>query len=142
MTRKNIPLFVLVSLVILVMVFLVYSKYWVKKDLTVNIINQTSECYSDQTFASEGKWSRGNILMETMFETPDPCYRVHSIKAEQQGDRIEIRIRTVSGGVCIQCFGFKRIEYEILSPRIESDINIYVDVEGVTKHHVQLPLLI
>lgn len=138
--KSKIPVFLLVSLVFFVIISLVYSKYMVKTDLRVEILNQTSSCYAGQDSSSNAKWSKGNILMETTFEAPDPCYKIDSVKAIQQGDRVEVKIKTISGGICTQCFGFKKLGYEILLPKIENSMNIYVDIEGITKQYVRLPL--
>ena len=140
--KSNLLVFFLILVIVFTISSLLYSKYLVKNELGVRVIDQASECFSDQAFDSKAKWSQGNIIMETTFETPDPCYRIDSIRAFQQGDRIEINIRMKPGGVCIQCFGFQRIEYEILSPGIENDMEIYVNVEEMTRHYVWLPLLV
>jgi len=137
---RDMPFLILVSIVVLVIIFLSYSKYVVKTDLEVRILNQTSACYSGQTPASLAGWKNGNVVVSTSFETPDPCYRISSIKAVQQGDRIEVDIKTASGGVCVQCFGFKRSDYELISPKIEKSMDIYVHAEDTTEQHVEVVL--
>ena len=134
---KRIPFLILVFLVVFAVFLLIYSKYMFKTDLEVVILNQTSECYSEQTMFSEARWSGRDIIMETAFETPDPCYRIHSIQAFQQGDRIEVRIKTMPGGVCVQCFGYKILKYEISSPE-ERDFHIHINVEDTAKHELFL----
>jgi hypothetical protein len=138
--RGKIPFFLLVSLIFFAIIFLAYSRYMVKTELRVEILNQASSCYSGQDAGSGAKWSGGSIMMQTAFETPDPCYKADSIKAVQQGERIEVNIKTVSGGVCIQCFGFRKLEYEILSPKAYEAVDIYVGMDDATKHHVRLLL--
>lgn len=126
--------FVLACVVVFAIVLLAYSRYMVKTDLEVRILNQTSSCYSGQPQLSEAKWRGGGIVMTTAFEIPDPCYKIESIKAFQKGNRIEVAIKTASGGICIQCFGFRETKYEILSPVKEGDLDIYVDVDGVRQY--------
>jgi hypothetical protein len=45
-SQNDIPALVLVSVVVLTLIFLSYSKYFVKTDLEVRLLNQTSSCYS------------------------------------------------------------------------------------------------
>jgi hypothetical protein len=139
-TSTRAELFLLASIMFLIVIFLAFSKYMITTDLGVNVISRNSSCFSDQKIGSSAEWSNGNILMETAFEVPDPCYRVSFIDAVEQGNRIEIKIGVESGGMCMQCFGYSRIEYEIVSPEKENSMDIYVDVEGATKHYVWLPL--
>jgi hypothetical protein len=133
-------LLLLTSIMFMIVIFLAFSKYMVRTDLQVNIINQTSECFSDQKFGSSAAWNGNNILMETAFETPDPCYSVISVKAVKQGNRIEVGISLNSGGICTQCFGYMQMQYELAAPEKENNMDIYVDVEGAAKHYVWLPL--
>ena len=133
--------FVLACIVVFAIIFLAYSTYMVKTDLEVHILNQTSSCYSGQKTGSEASWSNGSIAMESVFETPDPCYRVSSVKAVQQGNKIEVDINTVLGGACIQCFGIKKARYEITLPEMKNDIDIYVQVDSANRHYVWLPFL-
>jgi len=141
MPRKNdVPVVILASAVLLAIIFLSYSKYLMKSELQAVLMNQTSSCYTGETPVSKAMWDNGNIAMATSFETPDPCYRVSSITAGQQGDRIEAKIRTTTQGICVQCFGFMQVRYEILSPQMERKIDIYVDVNGETRQYAHLTL--
>jgi hypothetical protein len=139
-SQNDIPALVLVSVVVLTLIFLSYSKYFVKTDLEVRLLNQTSSCYSGESLSSGAGWSGKNIIMTSAFETPDPCHWVSSIKAYQQGDRLWVRIKTSHQGVCIQCFGFREVDYEILSPEPEKNLDIYIEVEGLTKQYAKLSL--
>jgi hypothetical protein len=141
MTSKNdVPAMLLASVVVVALIFLSYSKYFVKSDLEVRLLNQTSSCYTGETLSSGAGWSNGNIIMTSAFETPDPCYWVSSIKAYQQGDRLWVTIKTSHLGVCVQCFGLRRVDYEILSPEAEKNLDIYIEIEGLTKQYAKLSL--
>lgn len=134
----NIPVFMLASLVFLTIAFLAYSKYMVRTDLRVELLVQESSCYSGQDSLSSASWNEGRIGMETGFETPDPCYAITSITAEQQAERMEINIRTSHGGMCMQCFGFTKVKYEITRPAPEKNIDVIVKIDGVSAQHFVL----
>lgn len=138
--RTRAELFLLVSIVLLIIILFAFSKYMVRTRLDVNITNQSSVCFSGQESGSLAERSGGSILMETSFETVDPCYQVTSINAEQQGDGIRVDIETKEGGLCVQCFGYRRVEYELASPRMENDIDIEVYVDGLKEHTLRLSL--
>jgi hypothetical protein len=137
---KDIPALLVLSAVILTILFLSYSKYFIKTELEVRILDQASSCYADQPSATGGAWHNGNIVMTSAFETPDPCHWVSSIEAYQQGDRLEIKIKISHQGFCIQCFGFREVDYEIVSPEPEKTMDIYIEVEGITKQKALLSL--
>ena len=143
MTSKNdLPAILLASIVILALIFLSYSKYFVKSDLEVRLLNQTSSCYNGETPSSGAGWNGKNILMTSVFETPDPCHWVSSIKAYQQGDRLWVTIKTSHQGVCVQCFGLREVDYEILSPEPEKNLDIYIEIEGLGRQFTQLSLAV
>ncbi|MCD6590381.1 MAG: hypothetical protein J7K72_00220 [Candidatus Aenigmarchaeota archaeon] len=131
-------------LILFLSIFLMYSKYMVRTRLDVNLINQSSGCYSGQEIGSKAEWNNSGILVDTAFEVADPCYVVYSIKAYQQGDRIEVKIKVNPRpeSVCIQCFGYMRLRYKILSPKMENEIHIHVDVEGIAGHDLKLSRLV
>jgi len=136
--RTRAELFLLASIVLLIIILFAFSKYMVRTRLDVSITNQSSVCFSGQDTGSSAAWSGGSILVETSFETVDPCYQITSINAEQQGDGIRVDIETKEGGICIQCFGYRRVEYELASPRMENDIGIEVYVDGLKEHTLRL----
>jgi len=133
-------MFMLVCLVVFVISFLSYSRYFIKTELEARILDQTSSCYAGQPSATGGAWHNGNIVMTSAFETPDPCHWVSSIEAYQQGDRLEVKIKTSHQGFCVQCFGFREVDYEIVSPEAEKSMDIYVEVEGITQQKALLSL--
>ncbi|MCX6817871.1 MAG: hypothetical protein NTU57_03360 [Candidatus Aenigmarchaeota archaeon] len=130
----------LLSIIALVLVFMTFSKYMIKTDLETMIASQDSACFSDQQLGSSAVWEQGNIAMMTAFETPDPCYRVSSVSATQQGNRVSMKLKVESGGICVQCFGYRSVKYWIMAPEQGSDLDLYVDIEGSTQHYVWLPI--
>lgn len=130
----------LLSIIALVLVFMTFSRYMIKTDLETMIASQDSACFSDQQLGSSAVWEQGNIAVTTAFETPDPCYRVSSVSAAQQGNRISVKLSMESGGICMQCFGYRSVKYWILAPVQSSDIDLYIDIEGSTQHYVWLPI--
>ncbi len=130
----------LASIALLVIILMALSMYADRIALQVSIASQASECFSVQHIGSSAEWSGGSIAMVTGFETIDPCYAITSIDAEQKGDIISVDIRTESGGLCVQCFGYRRVEYELASPRMSGNLRIDVYVDGVQSHQMALPL--
>jgi hypothetical protein len=137
-TRGNVTFFLLASVVFLAIAFLAYSKYTVKTGLLVELLGQESSCYTGQDSLSSGSWNGSHISMETGFETPDPCYAITSITAEQQAERMEINIRTSHGGMCVQCFGFTKVRYEIKKPATEKKTDVLVKINGVSSERLVL----
>jgi hypothetical protein len=137
--RSGLEILLLASIVLIMLVVIAFTPYMVKTDLDVSILNQSSTCYSGEEPGSTAVRSEDGVIMETTFQIPDPCYRIESIKAMLQGNRIEVAIKTASGGICIQCFGFRKAQYEIILPEMNRDADIYVDVDGA-REYVWLPV--
>ena len=130
----------LLSIIAIVLVFMTFSRYMIKTDLETIIANQDSACFSDQPLGSSAVGEQGSIAMTTAFEMPDPCYRASAVSATQHGNRINVKLDVESGGICMQCFGYRSVKYWIMAPEQGSDLDLYVDIEGSTQHYVRLPI--
>ncbi len=143
----NLKIMALVSGILFFIILLMYAQLankGIRNELEVKVLGYDSGCYSNQNLTSIAKWEGENILMNTTVQTNVPCYELSSINARQDGNLITVNVFIKSkGGICVECIGYQKISYKILSPNAENGLNIAVNINIKNKTITQntfLPL--
>jgi hypothetical protein len=101
----------------------------IEEPLQVSVVEHTNGCFSSEKEGTAAVWDGDDILATTIVQTPVPCYEVKSIEAKQVGNWIAVEISFQrKEEYCIECLGFQKLTYRILSPDVE-EINLGVAIE-------------